>query len=79
MKRIRIFTAALLIIFSCTLNSFASGPPTIKADDVNIALNEEIEVKVSIENNPGLTGFKISINYSPDELDVVSVKKGSVL
>lgn len=51
----------------------------VGASNINAAVGEEVEVPVKLSNNKGLMGFKISVSYLPDQIDVVSVKKGEFI
>lgn len=66
------------IIFNFNIYSFAAEPVSVKADDVALLQNQEISIPVKIENNSGIMGFKITIEYPVDKIDVKSVSRGDI-
>ena len=51
-----------------------SGDLTFSLDKVEGKAGENVTVKVSISNNPGLAGFSVSVVYDPEKLEYVSAQ-----
>ncbi len=67
----------VLILLIAMLQITASAANyEVGASNIGAAVGEETEVPVKLSGNKGLMGFKISVSYLPDQIDVVSVKKG---
>lgn len=49
------------------------------AENVSTAVGESVEIPIVLKNNKGLMGLKISLNWSPEEIEIVSVKRGDLL
>lgn len=65
----------ILLISMLQINALAANYE-VGASDISTAVGEETEVPVKLGDNKGLMGFKISVSYLPNQIDVVSVKKG---
>lgn len=70
------FIMAFIISFSCSASVFAASA-SVKIDSVDAYAGQEVALPVYIENNPGLSGTKITVNYDKS-LQVISVEKGKV-
>lgn len=64
-----------ILIITCTITALAADYE-VSAESYSIAVGEQAEIPVEMKCNKGLMGFKISVSYLPDQIDVVSVKKG---
>lgn len=71
-----IFAVGLLLIFSVTASA---ANFEVYAENVSAALGEEAEIPIMLKNNKGLMGLKISLSWSPEEIEIVSVKRGDLL
>lgn len=78
MKRIISVLLFAAIIFNFNIYSFATEPVSVKADDVALLQNQERSIPVKIENNSGIMGFKITVEYPVDKIDVKSVSRGDI-
>ena len=66
----------LILLFSMLQFAASAANYEVGASDISMAVGEVSEVPVQLSGNKGLMGFKISVSYLPDQIDVVSVKKG---
>ena len=66
----------LILLFSMLQIAASAANYEVGASDISMAVGEASEVPVQLSGNKGLMGFKISVSYLPDQIDVVSVKKG---
>lgn len=71
--------AIMLIIplFSAvgTVGAAGTGPPTVTVETVSGKAGETVSVKVSIANNPGIAGYKLSVGYDESALEYAGIKK----
>ncbi|MGN0178429.1 MAG: cohesin domain-containing protein [Monoglobaceae bacterium] len=73
------FLLVLVILISIFQVSALAVNYEIGETNVSAAVGEEIDIPIVLKNNKGLMGFRISVSYNPEELDVVAVKKGDVI
>lgn len=68
----------ILVIISLISLSFAFEKPVVsfEREEVEVLLNTETEVNVSVSNVSDLYGFSFHIEYEPENLDVLSVEAG---
>lgn len=78
MKKIISVLLFAAIIFNFNIYYFAAEPVSVKADDVALLQNQERSIPVKIENNSGIMGFKITVEYPVDKIDVKSVSRGDI-
>lgn len=81
-KRVFSLLTTLIIVFSClpigTFSSYASNvttEPTIRVESKYTSINSTVEIKVDIENNPGVAGATLSLSYDP-KLELIDVESG---
>lgn len=67
---------ALILLISMLQITASAANYEVGASDISMAVGEASEVFVKLSGNKGLMGFKIFVSYLPDQIDVVSVKKG---
>ena len=70
---------ALILLLSMLPISAWAADYEVGAETVNASVGEEVEIPIRLKNTKGLMGFKISVSYLPDQLDVVAVKKGDAV
>lgn len=78
MKKFISFLIALAILFQCGIVCFAKGNPVIYADSISLNVNELQLIPVSIKDNTGIMGFKITVKYPSEYIEINSVTRGSV-
>ena len=85
-QRIVSFLLAVLMIVSCmsisTLTVGASDAvknATIKVETVNAAVGSQATVKVAIEDNPGIVGMTLKVEYDEQKMTLVRVENGDCL
>ena len=78
MKKIISFLLFILIILNFNICSFAAESVSVQADDVTLVQNQEISVPIKIDNNSGIMGFKITVEYPVDKIDIKSVSRGDI-
>lgn len=78
MKKVFTIILTVLLVFQFGVVSLASDTATISADKVSLSQEELVLIPIKIKNNKGIMGFKITIEYPIDKLDVKSVMRGEV-
>lgn len=78
MKKVFTIILTVLLVFQFGVVSLASDTATISADKVSLSQEEPVLIPIKIKNNKGIMGFKITIEYPIDKLDVKSVMRGEV-
>lgn len=79
MKKVISILLVVAIVLMLPVSTMAANSPTVYSDEVYTTLGESFTVPIKLKNNSGIMGFKITVSYSPDVLDVVSIKKGDLL
>lgn len=79
-KRILPLILSLIMIFTMSevnLSAMAkTTAPTITLDSVEAESGQDVSIKVSIENNPGIWGMDLKISYDKTALILTSVENG---
>ncbi|MCM1115443.1 MAG: hypothetical protein NC397_08110 [Clostridium sp.] len=78
MKKIITILLSILLMLQCNIIAFASDNVTVLADSVSLSQTEPILIPIKIENNSGIMGFKMTVEYPVDKLDVKSVSRGEI-
>lgn len=81
MKRriIALFLAVMMLASMMAVTAYAEGTPTIRVSDAGeAARGAEVSVTVSLENNPGIMSFSLTVSYDNTRLSLVSLEQGSL-
>ena len=78
MKKVLSVILAVIIALSVSFSSYAEKRPTIVVEDVLVSDCNDIVVKISIENNPGLISMRMYLNYDKSILTLTGVSDGTV-
>lgn len=81
MKIKKLFTlliSALLIVSLLPLSSYATDTAVVYSEAVATQPNSIFFVPVSIKNNTGIMGFKITVKYDPSLITLPAVSRGTV-
>lgn len=70
----------ILLLISLTALSFTPEKPVVSfgGDEIELTLNTETELDVSISHVDDLYGFSFHIEYEPENLNIVSVEEGDI-
>lgn len=81
LRRLQCLCLTLLLMFTMlgATPVYATGVTKITFGEVMAKVGDEVEIPVTIENNPGITSFRFRVAYDMDGLELLSVEKGSVL
>lgn len=76
---------SLLIIFTVTyvclgnqLISFAADEYIVSSDNITAKQGETITVPVTLTNNNGIMGFRITVRYPSSQLELTNISSGSI-
>ncbi len=78
MKKILAILFSLALAFNLTITSFAAEAFQVSAEDTKLNGGSVVLVPVNISENNGIMGFRITVKYDPQKLDVRSVAKGTL-
>ena len=76
-KLVSALLMALVVSFACTWIASASGTAVITVDPVEAMPGETVDMKVRIENNPGIVSANLKISFDND-LTLVNAVNGNV-
>lgn len=65
-------------MLQCNIIAFAADAVTVSADKLSLSQDEPTLIPIKIENNSGIMGFKMTVEYPADKLDIKSVSRGEV-
>lgn len=65
-------------MFQCNIVAFAADSVTVSADKISLSQEEPVLIPIKIENNSGIMGFKMTVEYPVDKLDIKSVSRGEI-
>jgi stage III sporulation protein AG len=77
--KLRKLTAIILtlVMAMSLLSAFAlaDGDPTFRGDNIEAKAGETITYSVFIENNPGIAGYKVQVDISPEAFDLEALEE----
>lgn len=78
MKKFLLFVLAFILTLQCSFICLAAVNPEVYSDEVSLQVNELQLIPVNIKNNSGIMGFKMTVEYPSEYINIKSVTKGSV-
>lgn len=78
MKKFITIILSLMLIFQCNIVAFAADSVTVSADKISLSQEESTLLPIKIKNNSGIMGFKMTVEYPVDKLDIKSVSRGEI-
>ncbi len=78
MKKFICTVLAFLMISQFAISAFAEESVDVYSDKISLTTEEQTLVPIYIRNNPGIMGFKITVEYPIDKIDIKSVTRGEV-
>ena len=78
MKKFILFLLTLVISIQGCMICFADNSSLVYADEVSLNVNEIQLLPVNIKNNSGIMGFKMTVEYPSEYINIKSITKGSV-
>ena len=71
---IALFLAVMMLASMMAVTVYAEGTPTFRVSDAGeAARGAQVSVTVSMENNPGIMGFSLSVSYDETRLSLTSL------
>lgn len=74
---IKIAILCLICMFSISISCFAYDVTTVGPEKYTYS-NNIVTVPISIKDNSGIMGFKISLDYNPNEIEILNIQKGQI-
>lgn len=78
MKKFITIILSMLMILQCNIVAFAEDSVIVSADKVSLLQSEPTLIPIKIKNNSGIMGFKMTVEYPVDKLDIKSVSRGEI-
>ena len=66
-------------VFSLTAAASQEPEPVLTVSEVSGVPEDDVSVEVKLENNPGIAGYKLTLNYDPDILEYQGFDDSDVL
>lgn len=70
-KLLAIVLAIVMMVSILSTGALAAGDPTFKGDTIKAKAGDTITYNVYIENNPGIAGYKVQVDFSDEAFDLV--------
>ena len=71
-----IFAWWLMLFWAITVS--AADSPRVFSEPITVQQGTQFTIPIKLENNSGLMGFKISVQYPADEMDLKDISSGSL-
>ena len=79
MRKVLSILLAVVMLAVCSVISYdAADKPRFHAEIVRGNAGETVDVKLNIQNNPGITALSIDVAYSSDDLELISVNNAAL-
>ena len=78
MKRLLCFIITIILVLSVGFYAYADDNYIVNVNDVNTKQGEMITIPVQLKNNKGIMGFRITIKYPNNQLELKDVSSGSI-
>ena len=79
MRKVLSVLLAVIMLAVCSVISYdAADKPRFQAEIVRGNVGETVDVKLNIQNNPGITALSIDVSYSSDDLELISVNNAAL-
>lgn len=78
MKKFITIILSLLLMLQCNIVALAADLVTVSADKISLSQEESTLIPIKIKNNSGIMGFKMTVEYPVDKIDVKSVSRGEI-
>lgn len=79
MRKVLSILLAVIMLAVCSVISYeAADEPRFQTEIVSGNAGETVDVKLNIQNNPGITALSIDVSYSSDDLELISVNNAAL-
>jgi len=69
----------ITVAFLFQLTALAEESPILCVSSAQTAAGQTVEIKISLENNPGIVSMRLALDYDSDALQLVSVEDKGIL
>lgn len=73
MKKLILILLSILFVIVSAIPVSSAAEPSFEVGTVTGKPGDTVEVKVSINNNPGITAFSINVKYSSSDLTLIDI------
>ena len=77
-KVLSVFIAVVMLAVCSVISYDAAEEPRFQTEIVRGNAGETVDVKLNIQNNPGITALSIDVYYSSDDLELISVNNAAL-
>lgn len=77
-KVLSVFIAVVMLAVCSVISYDAAEEPRFQTEIVRGNAGETVDVKLNIQNNPGITALSIDVSYSSDDLELISVNNAAL-
>ena len=79
MRKVLSVLLAVIMLAVCSVISYeAADEPRFQTEIVRGNIGEIVDVKLNIQNNPGITALSIDVAYSSDDLELISINNAAL-
>ena len=79
MRKVLSVLLAVIVLAVCSVISYeAADEPRFQTEIVRGNIGEIVDVKLNIQNNPGITALSIDVAYSSDDLELISINNAAL-
>lgn len=68
----------MILLMQCSIVAFATPKATVSADKISLTETEPTLIPIKIAGNSGIMGFKITVEYPVDKMQIKSVSRGEI-
>lgn len=79
MRKVLSVLLAVIMLTVCSAISYnAAEEPRFQTEIIRGNAGEIVDIKLNIQNNPGITALSMDVAYSSDDLELISVNNGAL-
>lgn len=78
MKKLLSVIIALFMLIQINIVAFAADGCDISGKNVSVAVGNRVEIPVTISSNSGIMGFRLTVKYDSDKVDIKAVSRGDI-
>lgn len=71
-KLLALVLTLVIVVSALSISALADGDPTFRGGQITGKAGDTVTFPVYIDNNPGIAGYKLQIDFSEDAFDLVS-------
>lgn len=77
-RKLCILLLTILLFAAPGAGAFAASSPVVGGDEITAGKDTEIKIPVSIKDNPGIMGFRITAEYDAKKITIMNVSSGEL-